>query len=181
MTVEKLLKDDQIEYLNVRLGEVILANDPSKQKIDKFSVDLRKVGFELLDDQKKKQIEKIKNLLIEKIQHSDFEERFSLGKYLSKELHKDYSHLSKLFTEVEGITIEQFFILQKIEKAKEWLVYDEYSLNQIAWKLNYSSVQHLSTQFKKVTGMTPTEFKKIGIDLRKPLDNLKRNDNLKHN
>lgn len=170
MSVEQILRENKMPYSNIRLGEVILTEEPSKKTMDKFSADLRNVGFELLDDQRKQIIERIKNLLIQKIQKADIEEHFSLIRYLSKQLHKDYSQLSKLFTEVEGVTIEQFFILQKIEKAKEWLVYDEYSLTQVAANLGYSSVQHLSTQFKKVTGMTTSEFKKIGIALRKPLD-----------
>ena len=87
-------------------------------------------------------------------------------------MHRDYSHMSKLFSEVEGITLEQFFILQKIEKAKEWLVYNELSVNDIAFALGYSSVQHLSSQFKKITGMTPSQFRKMGSHQRKPLDNL---------
>jgi AraC-like DNA-binding protein len=170
MTVEQILHDNRFHYSGIRLGEVQLLEDPSTEQLQKLNADLQKVGFELLDDQRKQQIERIKNLLIKKIQQGDLEEHFSLSKFLSKELYKDYSHLSKLFSEVEGITIEQFFILQKVEKVKEWLVYNESSLNEIALNLGYSSVQHLSMQFKKVTGMTPSHFKKIGINHRKPLD-----------
>lgn len=172
MTVEQLLRNNQLPYSNINLGEVTLLEEPSKEQVERLSLDLQKVGFELLDDQRTKLIERIKSLLIEKIQQGEVEEHFSLSKTLSQQLHKDYSHISKLFTEVEGITIEQFFILQKVEKVKEWLVYNEYSLNEISLNLGYSSVQHLSTQFKKVTGMTPSQFKKIGIGLRKPLDNV---------
>lgn len=170
MTVEQILRDNQLHYINIKLGEVELLEEPTKEQVEKVETDLKGVGFELLDDQRRQQIEKIKSLLITEIQKGEMEEHFSLSKVLSKELHKDYSHLSKLFSEVEGITVEQFFILQKVEKAKEWLVYNEYSLNEMAFNLGYSSVQHLSTQFKKVTGMTPSQFKKIGIDLRKPID-----------
>ena len=149
-------------------------NEPlSTDKLIALGTSLESVGFELLDDQKTKQIEKIKNLLIQKVQNGDVEEHFSVSKFLSAEIYKDYSNLSKLFSEVEGITIEQFFILQKIEKAKEWLVYNQLSLNQIAFQLGYSSSQHLSTQFKRITGMTPSEFKKNGILHRKPLDKIK--------
>lgn len=172
MTVEQILQDNQFRYATIKLGEVSLLEEPAKEQVEKLSLDLQKVGFELLDDQRKQQIERIKSTLIEKIQQGGIEEHFSLSKTLSQQLHKDYSHISKLFTEVEGITIEQFFILQKTEKVKEWLVYNEYSLSEISLNLGYSSVQHLSTQFKKVTGMTPSQFKKIGIDLRKPLDNV---------
>jgi AraC-like DNA-binding protein len=151
---------------------VELLNEPSKDTLQKFSSDLQRVGFELLDDQKKQQIEKIKTVLLEKIQKADVEEHFGLIKFLTRELHKDYSHLSKLFTEVEGITIEQFFILQKIEKVKEWLVYDELTLSEISYQLGYSSVAHLSAQFKRVTGMTPSEFKKLGNNNRKSIDSI---------
>lgn len=174
MTVEQILHDHQLQFSIIKLGEVALLKEPGKEQVEKLNLDLQKVGFELLDDQRKQLIERIKAFLIEKIQQGDIEEHFSLSKAISQQLHKDYSHISKLFTEVEGITIEQFFILQKVEKVKEWLVYNEYSLNEISLNLGYSSVQHLSTQFKKVTGMTPSAFKKIGIDLRKPLDDINR-------
>ena len=172
-SVEQILKENDIKAKNTRLGEVELNEPLSTDKLIDLSTSLENVGFELLDDQKTKQIEKIKNLLIQKVQNGDVEEHFSVSKFLSAEIYKDYSNLSKLFSEVEGITIEQFFILQKIEKAKEWLVYNELSLNQIAFQLGYSSSQHLSTQFKRITGMTPSEFKKNGILHRKPLDKIK--------
>jgi AraC family transcriptional regulator len=189
MSVEQILQKNQLSFSYVRLGEVSLNGEPSKEKVQQLATDLKSVGFELLDDQRKQQIEQVKSLLIGKVQSGEIEEHFSLTKFLSSSLHRDYSHVSKLFSEVEGITIEQFFILQKVEKTKEWLIYNEYSLNQIAIHLGYSSVQHplnqiaihlgyssvqhLSSQFKKVTGMTPSEFKKIGTGLRKPLDSVK--------
>lgn len=172
-SVEQILQQNDIKAKHTRLGEVELSEPLSNEKLNDLSTALENVGFELLDDQKTQQIEKIKNLLIKKVQEGEIEEHFSLSKYLSAEIYKDYSNLSKLFSEVEGITIEQFFILQKIEKAKEWLVYNELSLNQIALQLGYSSTQHLSTQFKRITGMTPSEFKKNGILHRKPLDKVK--------
>jgi AraC family transcriptional regulator len=115
----------------------------------------------------------VKTFLIEKVQSGNIEEHFPLSDFLSKKLHKEYSRISRLFSEVEGITIEQFFILQKIEKVKEWLVYEEETLSEIAWKLGYSSVAHLSAQFKKVTGLTPSIFKKPGLHNRKSLDEIK--------
>jgi AraC-like DNA-binding protein len=130
------------------------------------------MGFEILDDGRQKQIGGIKKLLIEKVQTADIEEHFSLSKFLQQQLNKEYSQLSRLFSSVEGITIEQFFILQKTEKVKEWLTYDELTLSEIAWKLGYSSVAHLSAQFKKTTGMTPSQFKKIGSSNRRPLDHV---------
>lgn len=172
MSVEQILKTNRFSYSNIRLGEVELLTSPTQKQLNKLEADLNSVGFELLDNQKKQHIDKVKTLLIEKVQSGDIEDGFSIIKYLSSKVHKDYSHLSRLFTEVEGMTIEQFFILQKIEKAKEWLVYNEFTTGEIAFNLGYSSVQHLSGQFKKITGMTPTQFKKIGSFHRKPLDNV---------
>jgi len=170
MSVEQILKENKLQPKYVQLGEVELLKDASKPQLQKLSEDLEKVGFELLDDQKTRIIEKIKTLLIEKVQQGDIEEHFSIQKFVSKKILKDYSSLSKLFSEVEGITIEQFFILQKIEKTKEWLSYNELSLSEIALNLGYSSTQHLSSQFKKLTGMTPTAFKSLGTSFRKTID-----------
>jgi AraC-like DNA-binding protein len=172
MSVEQILKENKLEAKNVQLGEIELVKDLSEKQLSNFSDALQKVGFELLDDQKTQLIEKIKNLLIQKVQDGNIEDHFSIHKYLTKEIFKDYSSLSKLFSEVEGITIEQFFILQKIEKTKEWLMYNEQSLSEIALNLGYSSTQHLSAQFKKITGMTPTKFKSLGSLHRKPIDSL---------
>jgi AraC-like DNA-binding protein len=170
MSVEQILKNQKIPSKYVRLGEVELVKDLSEKQLNQFSSELQKVGFELLDDAKTQLIEKIKTLLIQKVQDENIEEHFSINKYLTQKIFKDYSSLSKLFSEVEGITIEQFFILQKIEKIKERLVYNEQSLGEIALNLGYSSTQHLSGQFKKLTGMTPTQFKSLGTLHRKPID-----------
>lgn len=167
--VKQELKKLPVYPKGVALGEVELEKPLTAKQTEQFSFRLKQLGFELLDDQKKKQIEVIKNLLIQKVQQGDIEEHFSISEFLSKSLKKDYINITRLFSEVESITIEQFFILQKIEKVKEWLAYNEYTLSEIAWKLGYSSVAHLSTQFKKVTGLTPTDFKKVG-GLRKSLD-----------
>lgn len=172
MTVEGILKHNGLPYHSIRLGEVELENTPTAEQLKQIEADLQRVGFEILDDQKKKLIEKIKTLLIQKVQSGDIEEHFSLSETLSKELHKEYTQMSRLFPEVEGITIEQFFILQKVEKVKEWLVYDELTLSEIAWKLGYSSVAHLSSQFKKITGLTPSHFKTLGNKSRKSLDKI---------
>src|ERR1700730_11184241 len=153
------------------LGEVELERSPNKKQSEQLNLRLKDLGFELLDDRKKKQIEVVKNLLIRKVQEGKMEEHFSLSEFLSESLNKDYTHITRLFSEVESITIEQFFILQKIEKVKEWLKYNEFTLSEIAWKLGYSSVAHLSSQFKKVTGLTPSEFKNLG-GKRKSIDNV---------
>lgn len=172
MTVEAILKASGLSYHAVRLGEVDLENNPTQEQIRYLDTSLKKVGFELLDSQKKKLIEKIKTFLIQKVQSGDIEEHFSLSETLSKELRKEYTQISRLFPEVEGITIEQFFILQKVEKVKEWLTYDELTLSEIAWKLGYSSVAHLSSQFKKITGLTPSQFKTMGISHRNGLESV---------
>lgn len=172
-SVEQLLAKHNLQAKYVRLGEVQLAKEPSKAKLQRFAKALQQTGFELLDDQKAQLIEQVKNLLIQKVQSGNVEEHFSISKFIGDNIYKDYSSVSKLFSEVEGITIEQFFILQKIEKAKEWLIYNEESLTQIAFNLGYSSTQHLSSQFKRLTGMTPSQFKKLGALHRKTIDAVK--------
>lgn len=172
-SVEQILKSNKLEARYVRLGEVELIGELSPAQKQQLADDLKGTGFELLDDQKTQQIEKVKNLLIQKVQSGNIEEHFSIIKYLSKNIYKDYSTVSRLFSEVEGITIEQFFILQKIEKTKELLAYNEQSLSQIALDLGYSSTQHLSGQFKKLTGMTPSEFRELGTVHRRSIDAVK--------
>jgi len=172
MSVERLLGEQGLVARSVRLGEAEIEGAPGPEALEALANALLHLGFELLDDQKKQQIERMKTLLLQKVQVGEIEEHFSLSRFLSGALHKDYSNLSRLFSEVEGITLEQFFILQKIEKVKEWLIYGEYTLSEMAWKLGYSSTQHLSSQFKKVTGMTPSQFKTRGTPMRKSLDDL---------
>ncbi|RYG01173.1 MAG: AraC family transcriptional regulator [Chitinophagaceae bacterium] len=155
---------------SVELGEVSIAHELSSQQKELLGSALENLGFELIDDRKSRVISKIKTLIIDLIQKKDGDLKVNLSAYLSSELHQDYNTLSALFSDVEGTTIEQFFIAQKIERVKELLVYDELSLTEIAYQLNYSSVAHLSNQFKKVTGLTPTHFKTIGSAKRKPLD-----------
>ena len=171
-SVEQLLEKNKLQTSYVRLGEVELKEQPDNSRLQQFADDLKATGFELLDDQKSQLIDKVKTLLIQKVQSGSIEEHFSMAKYVSDNIYKDYSSVSRLFSEVEGVTIEQFFILQKIEKTKEWLIYDEQSLSQIAFTLGYSSTQHLSNQFKKVTGMTPSQFRQLGAVHRKPIDGI---------
>ena len=172
MVVRQQFENAGIEPIVVRMGEVELNDTPTESQLKEINSSLQNFGFEILDNQKHKLIEKIKNLLVDKIQSGEIEEHFILSEFLSKKLHKEYSQLSRLFSEVEGVTIEQFFILQKIEKVKEWIAYDELTLSEISWKLGYSSVAHLSSQFKKVTGLNPSHFKKVGENHRKSLDNI---------
>ncbi|MFN8271960.1 MAG: AraC family transcriptional regulator [Chitinophagaceae bacterium] len=172
LVVKQELDKLNLHPLSVTMGEVELNEQLTAEQLKQLAERMNDLGFELLDDKKQKQIDKIKILLIKKVQTGEMEEHFSISEYLSNALNKDYAYVSRLFSEVEGITIEQYFILQKIEKVKEWLVYDELTLSEIAWKLGYSSVAHLSAQFKKVTGLTPSYFKKSGNKKRLSLDKL---------
>ena len=172
MVVKEELIKFKLHPLAVELGEVEIKDelDPIRKK--KLNEVLHQVGFELIDDKKSRLIEKIKNTIVKLIYYSDDELKTNFSEHISSLLHHDYSYLSNLFTEVEGITIEKYFISQKIEKVKELLMYDELSLSEIAFKLNYSSVSYLSKQFKKVTGLTPSHFKQLKEKKRKPIDEL---------
>lgn len=157
---------------HISLGHVDLDKDLSVKQLKSLEAGLRSKGFEILDDRKQQQIELIKSRIIEKVQSGEIDEHFSISAFLTKVLNKEYSYISRLFSEVESITVEQYFILQKIGKIKELLSYNEMNVSEIAYRLGYSSVAHLSAQFKKVTGLTPTYFKKLGSTTRKSLDNL---------
>ncbi|MBW6457842.1 MAG: AraC family transcriptional regulator [FCB group bacterium] len=160
MAVEQLLDTLEISYSIVKLGEVILKHPLSSEKSRTLAKGLKGLGFELLDSGMPVLISKIKTLIIEQVHYADdpLIERFS--SYLARELHYDYGYLSHLFSSVENMTIEKFIVRQKIEKVKELLFYNELTLSEIAYRLGYSSVSHLSAQFKKETGLTPTAFKK---------------------
>ena len=170
LVVQQELKKLDIESSKVSLGEVETSTELSREKIVQLEKNLDALGFELLDNSKQQLIEKVKNIIIQQVHYTQEENNQNLSEILSKSLLKDYSYISSLFSEVEGITIEKYVINQKIEKVKELIIYDELSLSEIAYKLGYSSVAHLSNQFKKVTGLTPSHFKKVGQNKRKPLD-----------
>lgn len=171
--VDKILSDQHIEIENIALGEVILKKSMKESQIPFLEKALEAEGFELIDDKRSRIVSQIKNILIELIHYEDMEALHqNISDYLSKKMHKDYHYLSNLFSESENLTIEQFVIFQKIEKVKELLVYDELSLSEIAFKMGYSSVAHLSAQFKKITGFTPTYFKKLKDHKRQPLDKI---------
>ena len=172
MVVKQQLLKQKLHPAIVSMGEVELQKPLSQTQLLQLNTGLKELGFEILDNQKQKQIETIKSLLIKKVQSGELEEHFSISVFLSLALNKDYSYISRLFSEVEGITIEQYFILQKIEKVKEWLVYGEKNLSEISYSLGYSSVAYLSAQFKKVTGLTPSHFKKMGNSHRLSLDSV---------
>lgn len=155
---------------SIKLGEVSVAGELTAKEKEQLEKALVPLGFEVIDDKKGRIIEKIKNVIINLVHHQQDDTKTNLSHLLSSELHHDYNYLSNLFSEVEGTTIEKYFIAQKIEKVKELLVYDELSLSEIAFRLNYSSVAYLSNQFKKVTGLTPSHFRQIKEEKRKPLD-----------
>jgi AraC family transcriptional regulator len=167
---------EEFEKLNllvkdIRLGEAVIEGT-EKVNPNKIKEVLEKNGFELLEDKNVKLIEQVKTLVIELIHHNKKGEllKENYSDYISKKIGKDYSYISHLFSSVEGITIEKYIIQQKIEKVKELLIYDELTLSEISYQLGYSSVGHLSSQFKQVTGMSPSEFKKLTSKDRKPLD-----------
>lgn len=171
--VTAIMQQAGAEVTSIELGIVRLAKAPDAQQTAMIRSMLEKEGFEWLDDQKVKLAEQVKNEIIQLVHYGELDEmKENLSAYLVSKLHKDYHYISSTFSAVENTTVEQYFILQKIEKVKEWLVYDEFTLNEMAFKLGYSSVAHLSTQFKKVTGFTPSEFKKLKDHHRKPLDSV---------
>jgi len=161
MVVKSELKKLGLHYSRLDLGEVDINEHVSEAKHDALKAALLKSGLELMDDKKAVLIEKIKTVVIELIHYTDELPKTNFSKYLSEKLDLHYTYLSNLFSEVMGTTIEQFIIMHKIERVKELLVYNELTLSEIAWKLHYSSVSHLSNQFKKVTGLTPSFFRKI--------------------
>lgn len=170
MVVTDLLQKLGIEARSVKLSEVELTEELSDARREELRMALEAVGFELIDNKRSRLIEQVKGTIIDLVQHGGEGLKMKLSDYLNEKIHYDYTYLSNLFSEVENTTIEQYFIAQKVERAKELLVYDELNLNEIADLLNYSSAAHLSAQFKKVTGLTPTHFKRIKEKKLKPLD-----------
>jgi AraC-like DNA-binding protein len=161
-----------LHYLKVELGEVNVKENLTEEQRNQLKAELLKSGLELMDDKKAILIEKIKNLIIEMVHYSEEVPKSNFSDFLSEKLNHDYTYLANLFSEVTGITIEQYMIAHKIERVKELLIYDELTLTEISYRLNYSSVAHLSNQFKKVTGLTPTFFKNLKHKKRNPLENV---------
>ncbi|MEP6926891.1 MAG: helix-turn-helix transcriptional regulator [Ginsengibacter sp.] len=172
MLVKSELEKLQLEYKVVELGEVILHKKIENEKQDALQAALQKWGLELMDDKRSMIIEKIKNVIIEMIHYTDELPKTNYSAYISDKLDHHYTYLANLFSEVVGTTIEHFIIAHKIEKVKELLVYDEMNLTQISEKLHYSSVAHLSNQFKKVIGLTPSHFKRLKNKRRVALENM---------
>jgi AraC-like DNA-binding protein len=161
MIVKSELENLGLDYRTVDLGQADVKQDITIEQREQLKIALMKSGLELMEDKKAMLIEKIKNVIIEMIHYADELPKENFSDYLSEKLDYDYTYLANLFSEVTGITIEHYIIAHKIERVKELLLYDELNLTQISYKLNYSSVAHLSNQFKKMTGMTPTFFKKL--------------------
>lgn len=171
--VRGIFEREGVELVSVELGRVQTKDAIATDKIARIKYALADEGFEWLDDRKVRLVEEMKALIIQLVQQGELDEmKENLSIYLSSRLHRDYAQLSQLFSLIENTTVEQFFILQKIEKVKEWLVYNEYTLGEIAFRLGYSSVAHLSAQFKKVTGFTPSAFRQLKDHHRKPLDKI---------
>jgi AraC family transcriptional regulator len=174
LAVENILKEEKIPFQKVIFGEIHLAERLSKDQAAALKAKLNTIGFEIIDSPAGALIEKIKSLIIKRARNEvdEKESKTKLSHYLSKNVNHEYTYLSSLFSSVEGRTIENYFIEQRIEKVKELLVYGELTLSQIAFDLDYSNVAHLSAQFKKVTGLTPTYFKEIGKARRKSIDKI---------
>ena len=172
MSVKSEFKKLGLHFIVVELGEAEIMEDLSAEYLDRLNVALKKNGLELIDDKKSILVEKIKTIIIELVHYTDDQNKLNLSDYLSEKLNHNYTYLANLFSEVKGTTIEQFHLAHKIERVKELLVYDELNLTEIADKLHYSSVAHLSNQFKKMTGLTPSHFKNLKNKKRAPLGNV---------
>lgn len=172
LMVQEELKQLGIMYANVQLGMIEVMEDISSHQREQLKENLLKSGLELLDDKKSILIEKIKNVITEMIHYSDELPKVNYSDYISEKLDYDYTYLANTFSEVKGITIQQYIIINKIERVKELLIYDELTLTEIAYKLHYSSVAHLSNQFKKITGLTPTFYKNLKDKRKQNLEDL---------
>ena len=172
MVVKSEFEKLGLPTISVELGEVELEKEISDEQKEVLLENLQVLGFDLIDDKKTKTVERIKNLIVDLVHHKNNDLKINLSEYLAENLNQDYNSLSNLFSEIENTTIEKYFISQKIEKVKELLIYNELSLSEIADILNYSNVAHLSNQFKKITGFTPTSFKQSKDKMRIQIENL---------
>lgn len=172
MLVKEELKKLGLHFMVVDLGEVEIMENITAEQRTTLKNALLESGLELIDDKRAVLIEKIKTVIIEMVHHSDEVIKINFSNYLSEKLHYDYTYLANLFSEVQGTTIEQFLISHKIERIKELIIYGELNITEIAWKMNYSSVAHLSNQFKKMTGLSPSHFKQLKDKRRNPIENI---------
>jgi len=172
MAVKEELTKLGLHFIIVDLGEVEIMETISAEQLEELRIALRSSGLELMDDKRAVLIEKIKNVITEMIHHTDELPKMNYSDFISEKLQYDYTYLSNIFSEVKGITIQQFIIIHKIERAKELLLYDELNLTEISYKLHYSSVAHLSNQFKKVTGLSPSHYKQLKDKKRSPIEDI---------
>lgn len=172
IAVRDELKKLGLHFIVVDLGEVEIMEDISHEKRELLKIGLLSSGLELMEDKKAILIEKIKTIIIEMIHHSEEVIKINFSDFLSEKLNHNYTYLANLFSEVQGSTIEQFIISHKIERIKELMIYDELNITEIAWKMNYSSVAHLSSQFKKVTGLSPSHFRQLKVKRRNAIEEI---------
>lgn len=170
LAVKEVLKKLGVHFIVVDLGEVDIMEEISSEQREELKKALLESGLELMDDKRAVLIQKIKTVVIEMVHHTEDEMTVNFSHFLSEKLNHSYTYLANLFSEVQGTTIEQFIISHKIERVKELIMYDELNITEIAWKMNYSSVAHLSNQFKKMTGLTPTHFKQLKDKRRTPIE-----------
>ena len=176
--VKEELKKLNLHFIVVDLGEIEIMEDITQEQRELLKLALIDTGLELMDDKRAILIERIKNVIIEMVHHADDWPQINYSDYISQKLHHDYTYLSNIFSAVKGITIQQYIIIHKIEVAKELLMYDELNLTEISYKLNYSSVAHLSNQFKKITGLTPSQFKQLKEKSRIPIEEIGNENDL---
>ena len=170
--VRQVLEKLGLTPTSICLGKAVFDKDLSDEEIKAVQTDLESFGFELTNDKKVRFTEQVKHAIIELVSQEEADRKINLSDYLAQKLHLEYSYISNIFSDLENITIEQYYIAQRVEKVKEMLVYDEYTLTEIADKMNYSSVAYLSAQFKRITGFTPTQFKNIKGNKRTPIDKI---------
>lgn len=172
MAVKEILSALGLHFIVVDLGEVDIMENISLEQREQLKLVLHIAGLELMDDKRAILIEKIKNAVVEMVHHADEMIKTNFSDFLSEKLNHNYTYLANLFSEVQGMTIEQFIIAHKIERIKELIIYDEMNITEIAWKMNYSSVAHLSNQFKKATGLSPSHFKQLKVRKRSPIEEI---------
>ena len=172
IAVSDALKKLKLHFIVVDLGEVDIMENINEEQRAQLKLELLDSGLELMDDKRAMLIEKIKNVIIEMVHYSEEAIKVNFSDYLSEKLNHDYTYLANLFSEVQGTTIEQFIIVHKIDRIKELIIYGELNITEIAWKMNYSSVAHLSNQFKKVTGLSPSHFKQMKDKRRSPIEEI---------
>ncbi len=172
MMVKEELKKLGLHFIVVDLGEVEIMEDISDRQRELLKAALLESGLELMDDKKAVLIERIKNAIIQMVHHTEESIKVNFSDYLSEKLKHDYTYMSNMFSEVQGTTIEQFIILHKVERIKELIIYDELNITEIAFRMNYSSVAHLSNQFKKITGLSPMHFKQLKNKRRSPIEDI---------